>query len=350
VSRAPYGIISDTHVHNWSAFATVNEHGINTRLQIILDETKRCAKEVKKAGGNTIYHAGDLFHVRGSIAPSVLNPTLDCYRDLIKDGFRVVILAGNHDLEGRDAARVSSAVTALEGVGCEVVNTVAAGMMMSDYVAMTPWHQDLSVLRGHIEAIDPADRKGCDLILHAPVDGVIIGLPDHGLTPEYLASLGFKRVFSGHYHNHKSFENGVYSVGALTHLTWSDVGTKAGFLVVTDDEVKWHSSHAPSFVEIYADTDPEEVPLIVDGNYVRAKIEAARNSEVEELREWLMKCGAKGVVIHPIKKPTDERSTATAKTVSVESSIGEYIKEQGMVRPAVVQSICTDILSRVEAV
>lgn len=354
----PYGIISDTHNHGWNAFATVNEHGVNTRLQTILDETKRCAEEVRKAGGNVMFHAGDLFHVRGSIAPSVLNPTLDCYRDIIKSGVNIVINAGNHDLEGKDATRVSSAVTALEGVGCKVINTVHYGMMATDYVVVLPWIQDLSELKKHIESVHPEDRKGCDLILHAPIDGVIIGLPDHGLTADYLASLGFKRVFSGHYHHHKHLYDGnsmtygtdVYSVGALTHHTWSDVNSKAGFVIVHDDTVEWRASHAPSFVEIYADTDPDEVPLIVDGNYVRAKIEVAKPSEVEELREWLTKCGAKGVVIHPVKRQVDERSTVTAKTVSVESSIGDYIKEQGMTRPAVVQSICADILSKVETV
>src|SRR3569833_3315235 len=118
----PYGVMSDTHNHGWSAFATVLPSGVNSRLQIILDETWRCAQEIKKAGGDTLYHGGDLFHVRGSIAPSVLNPTTDCYRAIIEDGIQVVIDAGNHDLEGKEAARVSSAITALEGVGCKVVN------------------------------------------------------------------------------------------------------------------------------------------------------------------------------------------------------------------------------------
>src|SRR3569833_2574261 len=113
----PYGVMSDTHNHGWSAFATVLPSGVNSRLQIILDETWRCAQEIKKAGGDTLYHGGDLFHVRGSIAPSVLNPTTDCYRAIIEDGIQVVIDAGNHDLEGKEAARVSSAGAAGGGGG-----------------------------------------------------------------------------------------------------------------------------------------------------------------------------------------------------------------------------------------
>lgn len=348
-----YGIISDTHMHNWSAFAMVNEKGVNTRLQMTLDETKRAAQEVRNAGGNRLFHAGDLFHVRGSIKPSVLNPTMDCYRELIKDGFQITIVAGNHDLEGKDAARISSAITSLEGIGCKIINSVSAGMMAADDVMMLPWMQDINTLKMHIETVHPADRKECDLIIHAPVDGVIMNIPDHGLDAEYLAALGFRRVFAGHYHNHKSFGHGVYSIGALTHLTWGDIGTHAGFLVVHGKDngniVQRVASHAPSFVEIFSDTPEHEVPMIADGNYVRAKVDNVNATEVEELREWLTKCGAKGVVIHATKKSTDERAAAPAESVSIDSSIGDYIKGQGMERPAVVQSICMDILSRVEA-
>ena len=90
-----YGIISDTHCHNWSTFATVGVDGVNTRLSIILKEIKRAAEEVKKAGGKRLFHAGDLFHVRGSVAPSVLNPTLKYFEQIIEMGVEPVIICGN---------------------------------------------------------------------------------------------------------------------------------------------------------------------------------------------------------------------------------------------------------------
>ncbi|HEU4635895.1 MAG TPA: metallophosphoesterase, partial [Edaphobacter sp.] len=118
----PYAVVSDSHNHNWNAFSTVLPNGVNDRLQMILDETERAADELLAIGGKRMVHAGDLFHVRGQLAPSVLNPTLDCYRRILAKGVEVVINAGNHDLEGREADRVSSAITALEGIGCEIVN------------------------------------------------------------------------------------------------------------------------------------------------------------------------------------------------------------------------------------
>ena len=331
----PYGIISDTHNHAWSAFASVNEHGINTRLQIILDETRRAGEAVLAAGGDTLYHAGDLFHVRGSIAPTVLNPTKDLYKELIAKGLKIVLLSGNHDLEGRDASRIGSAVTALEDLGCQVVSTKSRGLDVNPNVVMVPWVQDVDELKKAIEDAAAADVKGVsdvDLIIHAPVDGVIPGLPDHGLSYAWLGKVGFRRVFSGHYHHHKDFGNGVYSVGALTHQTWGDVGTKAGFLIVSDEGVKWHSTRAPAFIEINASTDPDDIPLIVDRNYVRAKIESSKQHEVEAMRQYLIDCGAIGVVVLSQKDAPSAGTRASTGAAaikagaSIESSVSDFIK------------------------
>jgi len=350
----PFGLISDSHHHNWSAFSTTLATGVNSRLQEILDETTRCAVEVKKAGGDTMYHGGDLFHVRGSIAPSVLVPTLDCYRHIIDDlGIRVVINAGNHDLEGKEASRVSSAITALEGIGCYVVNKPNYGSF--DRMVVIPWIPNIEDLKKAIEHIDPIDRKDCDLLLHAPIDGVIPGLPDHGLTDAYLAGLGYRRVFAGHYHHHKDFGNGVYSIGNLTPQTWSDIGTKAGFLICTPTEVRWHKSHAPGFVEIDGATDPDEIPLIVDGNYARVKINSAKAADVEAMRQFLMDSGAKGVTVLQIKDPTAAVSMRVGGALlkagaTLEQSINDFIKAKGFAREPDLAKVCQEILTNVRAV
>ena len=143
----PYGIIRDTHNHAWSAFSKLNEQGINNRLQITLDETYRAAETVKKAGGDTLYHAGDMFHVRGSVAPSVLNPTIETYRRIVQDlEMRVVVIPGNHDLEGNDSNFLSNASSALRGVGVEI-----AAEAWFDDVLMLPWHSSIASLKASLE-------------------------------------------------------------------------------------------------------------------------------------------------------------------------------------------------------
>jgi hypothetical protein len=320
---------------------------------MILDETVRCAWEVKKAGGSVMYHAGDLFHVRGSIAPSVLNPTIDTYKSILNMGVQIVILAGNHDLEHKEASRISSAITALEGIGCTIVNEFSfRGLAASDHVAMIPWNPSIAGLKAQIESIDPADRPACDLMIHAPIDGVIPGIPDHGLDPAYLQSLGFRRIFAGHYHAHRDLGGGVYSIGSLTPQTWSDIGAKAGFLIVDETSVKWMKSHAPEFVELDASTDPDDVPLIVDGNYVRASIHSAKVEEIEGLREFLFTHGAKGVVLNVQKSPTAiVRTGGGIKAgTTLDASVHDFVKGMGLAREADVAKLCQDVLDSVRAV
>ena len=190
----PFGIISDTHHHNWSSFAHTNSRGVNSRLQTILDETMRCASAVFKAGGDTLVHAGDLFHVRGSVAPSVLNPTLACYKSLVDMGLKIIINAGNHDLEGKDANDLGSAITALKEVGCMVVNQPTA--MPALGLILVPYIGKVADLKKVLEDLqDGTDAPNCNLIVHAGIDGVIKGLPDHGLDAEYLNKLKFIIIF-----------------------------------------------------------------------------------------------------------------------------------------------------------
>jgi DNA repair exonuclease SbcCD nuclease subunit len=343
--KKPYGIISDTHHHNWTAFASVNAKGVNTRLQEILDETMRCALEVGKAGGDTIVHAGDLFHVRGSVAPSVLNPTLALYKKLNEMGFKVIINAGNHDLEGRDANDLGSAITALREVGCEVVNERT--VYTDAGLCLVPYMGKVSDLKAVLDMTTGHDNSKFDLILHAGIDGVIKGLPDHGLDAEYLAKLGFHRVFSGHYHHHKELvPKKVWSVGALTHQTWGDIGTKAGFLVTyPEGQVRYSASHAPNFVEIDGTTDPDDVPLIVDGNYVRAKIYSSKPKEIDALRSFLMTSGAKGVTIVSQPATGVTRTASSVKAgASIETSVIDFIKGATFAQPIELARLCDDIL------
>ena len=342
----PYGVISDTHHHNWSAFSSVDTDGINTRLKWILQETARCAKSVKAAGGDTIFHAGDLFHVRGSVAPSVLNPTLNLYREIVKSGIKVVINAGNHDLEGKEANELGSAITALKEVGCYVGNeTLYHSLDDTNLVVTIPW-MPIDELKATLSKIE--DPEYTDVIIHAGIDGVIAGLPSHGLDKDYLQGLGLRRIMAGHYHNHKDLGGNVYSIGALTHQTWSDIGTKAGFLIVSDEAVKWHSTHAPSFIELDELTNPDDIELLVDGNYVRAKIYTAKESEISAFRETLMKAGAKGINIISQPPTGVTRVASTVKAgASMEVSVEEFIKSQDFNNKPLVSKACSEILAEV---
>ena len=147
----PYALFADVHFHKWNTFSTINEDGLNSRFAGLLTEVRRGAAEVSKRGGNLLIFAGDLFHVRGSVSPSVLNPVMDMFKALTYEGFEIVILAGNHDLEGKNSDRIGSAVTALEGVGCAVINDSVDAWVDFDVaetkIMCLPWHESIDDLK-----------------------------------------------------------------------------------------------------------------------------------------------------------------------------------------------------------
>ena len=219
---------------------------------------------------------------------------------------------------------------------------------------MIPWIENINDLKAEIQnAI--GDFKGTgniaeyDLMLHAPIDGVISGLPDHGLTPEYLAALGFKRVFAGHYHHHKEFIGNVISIGALAHHTWSDVRSKAGFLIVYPDQIRWMKSHLPEFIDITPDMKESDAELIADGNYVRVKLNSAKVADIEKVREWLTTAGARGVIVQVVKAPVAVREGGVAATVSagesLENSVSSFVKSQSFPNAVRIELECQKVLA-----
>jgi hypothetical protein len=369
----PFGLLADLHLHRWTAFASTTPEGLNSRLVGLLGEIERAAQEVKAAGGNTLILAGDIFHVRGSVAPTVLNPTQDTFRKIgYEHGVHIEIMPGNHDLEGRDTTRLGSAVTALEQPcdmdgdgGVSVRNEIQLLNVgnSSQYVLMVPWIESVEELKKLLpDVLARATVKWnvqvpplseINLILHAPIDGVIEGLPAHGLSPDFLAGLGFKRVFAGHYHNHRQMHPGgvvyapitnptvvappvtlgeVWSIGALAHHTWSDVGSRAGFLIVHEDRVDYRKSHLPAFIDLSklaATIEPDDLPLVVDKNYVRVRVAADKAKEVEAARKELLDMGALAVLVEAQPKAPvragDTRATVAAGA-SLEQSVGDFVK------------------------
>lgn len=331
----PYALASDIHLHNWNAFSHILPDGSNNRLRMLVDELMRACREVKAAGGDKLRIAGDLFHVRGSIAPSVMNVFLDFIVWAKKEGISIELIAGNHDLEGKHSDSLGSAVRTLTNYS-NVKVIESPEINEDERVVMVPWMDDLNELRTSLrDIVNGMEANGhepfmYDLIIHAPLNGVIAGLPEKGLTTAELQGLGFKRVFAGHYHNHKELAPNfaVTSIGAIAHHSWSDVNSKAGFLIVTDKTVNWRKSHCPDFVDVSNAESEEEALLNSDGNYVRASVTDAKTSAVEEMRKQLTDAGARGVVIRYTKDTSGvQRQGAVAATIKSGASIHQSVSE-----------------------
>lgn len=315
-------ISSDQHCHDWSQFATVNPDGVNSRLATILSELERQARTLLAAGGTLMFLGGDLFHIRGKIDPEVLNPTVECFKRILAMGVSVYAICGNHDLKGKHSTKLGNAMQVLDEL--DGFAAVTEPTLVDDGgrgTFLVPWIESLDELRAVCISNAHPER---DLIIHAPLNGVIKGLPDHGLDPIEVAAWGYRRVFIGHHHNHAETAHSVFSIGATTHQTWSDPGTVAGFLMVDDNQVTHHESLAPSFVNV---DDPDAIdPLHVAGNYVRLRFKDATPEQLTDARQTLERHGALGWVDHCSKKREVTRGQSTStKNVTLEVSVANYV-------------------------
>jgi DNA repair exonuclease SbcCD nuclease subunit len=294
----PYLLVADIHAHKWSHFSTVDPSGINSRLLIILNELERAAAELMERGGDIMIIAGDLFHVRGAIAPDVFNPTFNMIKRILGHGIKIYAIPGNHDLADKDTTELGNAFQSM---------------------------------------------------------GSLDGVPDSGLSAKEVASWGFGRVFAGDYHNHRVAEDGkVVSIGATTQQTWSDLGSKAGYVFVYKDRIEYRATHAPSFVEVDAETDPDEIPLIVDGNYVRVRGIKLTDAEVNVFRKDLEEMGARAVTFQITREVVAARSgSALAKATTLDESVHTYIDGMSIEDPALISMVktsATEILNTVRSV
>lgn len=352
-----YAVVSDIHANAWSVFSRTDMDGVNSRLRIVLNELERAAATLIRAGGKVMIIAGDILHTRGTIDPEVLNPLRATFRKIMDSGIDIYAIPGNHDLKSKDSSELSSAIQNLAGESINgsrftIVNSAKSFPIEGKHFGFVPWRLSHDAL---IEDLTTLSKEpgaaGMSVFIHAGIDGVISGMPGSGLTDAVLAGFGFKRLFAGHYHNHKVMAGGkVISVGATTHHNWGDVDTKAGFLIVdTDGDVTFYDTQAPKFVDISGMSELE-MEMECKGNYVRYRGDPMTQLEVNEIKKQLQDWGAEGVSIEVPRVTTPVRgATATTKTLSLESSVGNFVDSATVpagVDKEAVKRRALDVLSR----
>jgi hypothetical protein len=321
----PYSLSSDHHCHDWSVFSSITADGVNSRLQIILDELIRQAEVTKARGWGQMLLAGDLFHVRGKITPSVMNPTIATFKRIcVEMGLKVAAIAGNHDLEDVFSNTLGNAMQALDEI--PGFTAITQPTVLDGGVFMVPWIQDLDELR---KTMAWGVGRAGDLVIHAPVNGVIKGIPDHGLEADELKMLGYDRVFAGHYHNQIDFGGGVWSIGATSHQNWSDPGTLAGWLMVDDNGVGQIESNAPKFVNVDKPIGlGEAIPDNIRGSYVRLRLQDEEEAAILLTRKACEQVGALGIVDHSSKKrPTIRGVTNVAPGLTLAAAVTSFARD-----------------------
>lgn len=314
----PYCVISDIHLHNWSQFSHTLPNGRNNRLQSILDAIEQAAMALLKAGGTDLVITGDLFHTRGNVKPSVLNPALDLFDDLICRGITVHSIPGNHDLEGINSDSLGNSMhslSMLSNFSCYTSPT-----LLSSGHLFIPWYENAQKTL-NIANERSYQKRNLTLFAHVGLNGVVPAKIGNTVNPTDFDE-GFKYVFCGHFHNHVSFDARVFSVGALTHQTWSDVGSKAGFLIVYEDRVEHVETTSPVFIE-----GGVEGTTRYDNRYVRIK-GTYEESELVRFKASLLAEGALAVLDQSTRPTIIDKSHAgiVETDLGIDKALETYTK------------------------
>jgi DNA repair exonuclease SbcCD nuclease subunit len=347
-------IFSDTHYHNFARFAVLDDEGVNSRVLETIEATKEAAKHAKSLGIKIVFHGGDCFHVRGKISPSVLNPVIELYRYIVQDlGMQVYMIAGNHDLEGRDSTELSNTATALKGVGVDVISEPKIYQELKT-VFLPYIHQRSDLMKAIEECTNLATGEKVEdytLVIHTALNDVIKNIPNNGLNASELSVFGFKQILCGHYHNHKQFD-GVMSVGALTHQSFSDINSKAGYVIEQDDKYTHYETKAPKFVDVDQAIKKHDFEAAVKDNFVRARLEQATQTQVNALRDVITSAGAKGVII--LNTPKQKRETVrqntsnSSESVTIEASVALWVKDNQKLHTEKVTAKAIALLQEIE--
>ncbi len=298
---------TDLHVHPHPFGAgTDPTTGRQSRLQDCLNVLDQTAELATELDASFRIFCGDMFHVRGRLAPSVINPVIEHFRE--EKSFKDILLVGNHDMEhrveGEHALRSLEGrqVLVLEGHGFEVTHKGGRGGLGIGWVAYEP---NIGELKRKVEEVAAKRRvsgwKGqAVFLLHHGVDGAMAHIPSMGFGPGDLPCDDFDLVLCGDYHNHKMLvENKAWMIGAPLHHSFGDVGEKRGWMDFDLAAGTWkfhENDKAPKFVAYdEPKTAFDTIPSVdeIRGNFIRLRSE--NQSWLDDTKEAVEAEGARAV-------------------------------------------------------
>jgi DNA repair exonuclease SbcCD nuclease subunit len=306
-------IYTDLHCHPYPFGASINEEtGRNSRLQDCLDVLDWTANIVHDRGADARLFIGDMFHIRGRLAPSVINPISDHFETVHHRGwwqpFIDFLIPGNHDHEHRVKGEHAlhslrgDGVWVRDGHGYEVIND--GGKLRGLGIGWVAYEPSVVELKAKVKQVAAEARlqEGVErkiLLIHHGVDGSMPNIPDCGFGPADLPIDTFDWVFCGDYHNHKELIPGrAWMVGAPLQHTFGDVGQTRGCVVLdtaTGTVEFIENSAAPRFVTVDLVDGKMKVMGAKDvkGNFVRVR--ADDQKALEKLAAKITDMGARAV-------------------------------------------------------
>jgi DNA repair exonuclease SbcCD nuclease subunit len=326
---------SDIHIHPWTAFATVNEKGLNNRLVELTRIIKRLSKIAEEENCSAVIFGGDLFHT-----PKVGVEVYDLVsRALQGMELPFLMIPGNHDEASRMADYHSMRAFCYQNIYLfddkEYKDLKCDGLKIGGI----PFFKDNEEVQARLKKL-----RGMDLVLmHSGFVGATAGFDYIADQKNYLSvpqlklikrEIGF--VVAGHFHqpqyflpegsrsqeqvplfvsregSYKMGFGGVLIPGAPIQHTFGDAGSNRGYWILDFKKrlMEFRILKTPQFVKFHSENlhesfDEKTLISLVDGNYVNATV-----TDQEEARDYrgLLEEYSRGYLIHVEEKKLKKAS------------------------------------------
>lgn len=341
-------LISDIHIHPWSAFSKINNLGVNDRLTKILYSVRVAFQIAKVQNCEAVLFSGDLFHT-STISADTYDLTVRILREC---PIPIVMIPGNHDesskVERFHALRALNArpklyvLDKIEGNRIKLGRTSIGGIpyLREGLEGRVDKFKNVDILLLHTGFVGATmgsdfvadDSKGINP-LDIPFKRNDIGLvvAGHFHSPQVYTGRGFEKYIVGG-NTVKTPKGTIIIPGAPVQHTFGDRGSNRGCWVLDTKKnlSKFYQIDHPTFIKF------ENTKQFTDFIATERGIESLRNNFVSLKIEKKFYDSARDVL-----ESVDARYTITIETtrkkkkkgridLSLESgygdSLAQYIK------------------------
>ncbi len=329
-------LVADVHLHPHTAFASVDESGLNTRSLEVLKALRIVGEHCLKEGIQEWWWLGDIFHVKGKLPAREFLELCKLCRYYSEKGIKIRIITGNHDYMDSASSRTI--------LSCLPVEMVVTGekdpITGKDYAC-------LDIDEDNVQAVFTAWNSGMELpdkgtkrqlvLGHRAISGANTG-PNEFVPLTGIPSFIFGKVdmlLLGHYHQRQNIDKNIWYVGSLLSHNFGETRHPGGFAVldVAKLELEFIDIEAPRFRTFKAESLKAE---IVKGesleeyrnDYVRVD-GVVDQSEENLIRRALERVEVKGLVFNykGTLRAKNRLEVESKDTINIKEYIGGYVKE-----------------------
>ena len=319
-------IMADLHFHAFKQFAS-RVDGDNSRFLEIIEAFSNAVEMAAEQECTALLIAGDVFHARGALRPSVFNRVFFEIAEAA-DGMQVLVIPGNHDMENyRGGSTAVDTLHEVENVivakepSCPVIVGTRSGIVHSLSVGCVPYIHD------HEEFIVEAAKlvnatKPEAMLIHQGIDDFAFpGMPETGLTIKRIREFFDGPVFCGHYHGPEMIDN-VFCVGSLVQHSFGDTSERGFWIYDTDTNAAKHVVvPGPRFLTVSSVKEAKGA----SGRYVRVMADTL--AKADKISSAAFDAGGKGVTVVLERKFTAAHSSAL-KLSTPKNMLAEYLSMQ----------------------